>query len=184
LLDEAAESLAKDGLQFNREIDVGIMIEVPSAVIMADIMAKEVDFFSIGTNDLIQYSLAIDRGNRQVAHLYQPLDPAIIRMVKHVADIAKGCGIRVFMCGEMAGSPLYIPLLLGMGMDELSMNPQSIPFVKRAVRTLRLEDSRTFVEDALKQTTAKRVFELIKDAYGELLSEQPYTDAVPNNQAE
>jgi phosphoenolpyruvate-protein phosphotransferase (PTS system enzyme I) len=174
MLDEAAESLLKDGLPFNRDIEVGIMIEVPSAVIMADVMAKEVDFFSIGTNDLIQYSLAIDRGNKQVAHLYQPLDPAIIRMIKHVAAVAQESGIKIFMCGEMAGSPLHIPLLLGIGLDELSMNPPAIPAVKRIVRSLSLEDSRSFVTEALKQNTAKRVFELIRDTYGEFLPETNY----------
>ena len=182
MLDEAAESLHKDGLKFNRDIDVGIMIEVPSAVILADLMAKEVDFFSIGTNDLIQYALAIDRGNKQVAHLFQPLDPAIIRMVKHVSDVAKDTGIKVFMCGEMAGSPHHIPLLLGIGMDELSMNPQAIPVVKRTVRSLQISETHTFVEKVLKQTTARAVFNLIKEAYGELLSDQIYTDSGPNDQ--
>jgi len=182
MLDKAAESLQKDGLTFNRDIDVGIMIEVPSAVILADLMAKEVDFFSIGTNDLIQYALAIDRGNKQVAHLFQPLDPAIIRMVKHVADVAKDNGIKVFMCGEMAGSPHHIPLLLGIGMDELSMNPQSIPVVKRTVRSLQISETHTFVEEVLKQKTARAVFDLIKEAYGELLSDQIYTDSGPSDQ--
>jgi phosphotransferase system enzyme I (PtsI) len=105
MLDEAAESLEKDGLPYNRDIEIGAMIEVPSAVIMADLIAENVDFFSIGTNDLIQYSLAIDRGNEQVAHLFQPLDPAIIRMLQHVADVAREKEIKVFMCGEMAGTP-------------------------------------------------------------------------------
>ena len=98
ILNETADSLDKEGVEFNRDIEVGIMIEVPSAVIMADLMAKEVDFFSIGTNDLIQYSMAIDRENQQVAHLYQPLDPAIIRMVKHVADVAANSDTKLFMC--------------------------------------------------------------------------------------
>ncbi|UCE55835.1 MAG: phosphoenolpyruvate--protein phosphotransferase, partial [Desulfobacterales bacterium] len=175
MLDEAAESLQKDGLPFNRKIDVGIMIEVPSAVMTADLMAKEVDFFSIGTNDLIQYTLAIDRGNKQVAHLFQPLDPAILRMLKHVADVAKEKGIKVFMCGEMAGTPHHIPILLGMGMDELSMNPQSIPLVKRVIRSIKLEDTRPFVEDVLKQNTAKSAFELVRDTYGEILADHTYS---------
>jgi phosphotransferase system enzyme I (PtsI) len=131
ILDEAAQSLEKEGLPYKRDIEIGVMIEVPSAVIMADAIAEKVDFFSIGTNDLIQYSLAIDRGNEQVSHLYQPLDPAIIRMLKHVTDAAKEKEIKIFMCGEMAGTPHHIPLLLGIGMDELSMNPQTIPDIKR-----------------------------------------------------
>ena len=176
LLDEVAESLDKECVQFNRNIQIGAMIEVPSAVIMADALAENVDFFSVGTNDLIQYSLAIDRGNEQVAHLYQPLDPAIIRMLKHTADVAREKEIKIFICGEMAGTSHHIPLLLGIGMDELSMNPQSIPVVKRVIRSLRVEDTRSFVKEVLKQPTAKRTFELINDTYGSILSEQMYTE--------
>ena len=176
LLDEVAESLDKECVQFNRNIQIGAMIEVPSAVIMADALAENVDFFSVGTNDLIQYSLAIDRGNEQVAHMYQPLDPAIIRMLKHTADVAREKDIKIFICGEMAGTSHHIPLLLGIGMDELSMNPQSIPVVKRVIRSLRVEDTRSFVKEVLKQPTAKRTFELINDTYGSILSEQLYTE--------
>jgi phosphotransferase system enzyme I (PtsI) len=174
MLDEAAESLEKDGLPYNRNIEIGAMIEVPSAVIMADVIAENVDFFSIGTNDLIQYALAIDRGNEQVAHLFQPLDPAIIRMLKHAADVAREKDIKIFMCGEMAGTPHHIPLLLGIGMDELSMNPQTIPDIKRVIRSLNVADARSFIKEALKQTTARSTFELIKDAYGNILPEQFY----------
>ena len=176
ILDEAAESLEKDGLPYNRDIEIGAMIEVPSAVIMADVIADNVDFFSIGTNDLIQYALAIDRGNEQVAHLFQPLDPAIIRMLKHAADVAREKDIRIFMCGEMAGTPHHIPLLLGIGMDELSMNPQTIPDIKRVIRSLNVEDTRSFMKEVLKQNTAKSTFELIKDTYGSILSEQLYSE--------
>jgi phosphotransferase system enzyme I (PtsI) len=176
MLDEAAESLEKDGLPYNRDIEIGAMIEVPSAVIMADLIAENVDFFSIGTNDLIQYSLAIDRGNEQVAHLFQPLDPAIIRMLQHVADVAREKEIKVFMCGEMAGTPHHIPLLLGIGMDELSMNPQTIPDIKRVIRSLNVADTRSFMKDVLKQKTARSTFELIKEVYGSILSEQLYSE--------
>jgi phosphotransferase system enzyme I (PtsI) len=176
IFDEAAESLEKEGLPYKRDIEIGAMIEVPSAVIMADVIAESVDFFSIGTNDLIQYSLAIDRGNEQVAHLYQPLDPAIIRMLKHVADVAKEKEIKVFMCGEMAGTPHHIPLLLGIGMDELSMNPQTIPDIKRVIRSLNVADTRSFMNEVLKQTTAKSTFELIKATYGSILAKQTYTE--------
>ena len=176
ILDEAAESLEREGLPYKRDIEIGAMIEVPSAVIMADVIAENVDFFSIGTNDLIQYTLAIDRGNEQVAHLYQPLDPAIIRMLKHVADVAKEKEIKIFMCGEMAGTPHHIPILLGIGMDELSTNPQTIPDIKRVIRSLNVEDTRSFLKDVLKQTTARSTFELIKATYGSILAEQTYTD--------
>ncbi len=174
ILDEAAQSLEKEGLPYKRDIEVGVMIEVPSAVIMADVIAENVDFFSIGTNDLIQYTLAIDRGNEQVSHLYQPLDPAIIRMLKHVADVAREKEIKVFMCGEMAGTPHHIPLLLGLGMEELSMNPQTIPDIKRVIRSLNVEDARSFLQDVLKQKTARNTFELIKATYGSILAEQTY----------
>jgi len=176
ILDEAAESLEREGLPYKRDIEIGALIEVPSAVIMADVIAENVDFFSIGTNDLIQYTLAIDRGNEQVAHLYQPLDPAIIRMLKHVADVAKEKEIKIFMCGEMAGTPHHIPILLGIGMDELSTNPQTIPDIKRVIRSLNVEDTRSFLKEVLKQTTARSTFELIKASYGSILAEQTYTD--------
>ena len=147
-----------------------------------DHIAKEVDFFSIGTNDLIQYALAIDRGNKQVAHLYQPLDPAILRMIKRVADVSKEKGIKVFMCGEMAGTPHHIPILVGMGIDELSMNPQSIPVVKRVIRSISLEDARKLVDGALKQTTAKNVFELVRDTFGDTLADHTYSGNFKLNQ--
>ncbi len=176
MLDEAAESLEKDGLSYNRDIEIGAMIEVPSAVIMADVIAENVDFFSIGTNDLIQYTLAIDRGNEEVAHLFQPLDPAIIRMLKHIADVAREKAIKIFMCGEMAGTPHHIPLLLGIGMDELSMNPQTIPDIKRVIRALNVAETRSFLNEVLTQTTAKSTFELIKATYGSILSEHMYSE--------
>ncbi len=170
VLDEAADCLDKEGVTFNRDIKVGIMIEVPSAVIMADLMAKEVDFFSIGTNDLIQYSMAIDRGNRHVAHLFQPLDPSILRMIHHVADVAKEKRIKIFMCGEMAGYPIHIPILLGMGIDELSMNPQAIPAVKSVIRSLKVKDTKLLTKDLIKQTSATKVFEILRDTYGNILT--------------
>jgi len=168
LLNRAAESLEKAGIPFRPNIEVGAMIEVPSAVIMADILAKEVDFFSIGTNDLIQYSLAIDRVNKQVAHLYQPLHPAVLRMVRRVVEAAKEAGIQVYMCGEMAGDPVNLPVLLGMELDAISMNPISIPALKMLVRMLSLKESKLFLEEALKQPTTTEVVKLVQDTYGPL----------------
>lgn len=176
ILNEVAEALEKEGIPFNPNIETGIMIEVPSAVVMADAMAKEVDFFSIGTNDLIQYSLAIDRGNKQVAYLYNPLHPAIITMIKHTADAAKNNGIKIFMCGEMAGELIHIPILLGLGLDELSMNPQSIPTVKSMIRSLDIEDSKMFINKILKQNTASDIMKLVNDTYGSLISDKIYKE--------
>ena len=173
-MDQAAESLEKEGLVYKREIDIGIMIEVPSAVVLADLLADKADFFSIGTNDLIQYALAIDRGNRLVAHLYQPLDPAVIRLIKQVADVAKDKGIEVYMCGEMAATAHHIPLLLGLGLHELSMNPQSIPHIKRVIRSLSLGDAQSFVQETLKKRTARGVFGLVKEAYADILADRAY----------
>lgn len=173
-LDEAAESLEKDGLPYKREIEIGIMMEVPSAVVLADWLADKVDFFSIGTNDLIQYALAIDRGNRNVAHLYQPLDPAVLRLIKRVADVSREKGIEVFICGEMAATARHIPLLLGLGMDELSMNPQSMPRAKRVIRSLSVSDARSFAREALKKKTARGVFEMIQATYGDIIAELEY----------
>ncbi|HEA66861.1 MAG TPA: phosphoenolpyruvate--protein phosphotransferase [Desulfobacterales bacterium] len=176
ILNQAADSLEKEGVAFDRDIEIGILIEVPSAVVMADVMAKEVDFFSIGTNDLIQYSFAIDRENRHVSHLYRPLHPAIIRMIKQVSDVADDNGIKTFMCGEMAGDPLHIPILLGLGMDELSMNPQAIPAVKRMIRSLSIQDNQMFIKKVLKQTSAADTMKLVQDAYGDILSEKVFVE--------
>ncbi len=174
-LKDAEVSLEKEGIKFDENIEIGIMIEVPSAVILADVMAKDVDFFSIGTNDLVQFSLAVDRGNRQVAHLYHTLHPAVIRMIKSVADAAKDNNIKVFMCGEMAGDPVNVPILLGLGMDRLSMNPQSIPAVKRMIRSLKVKDTKPFLKEVLKKTSTKCISDLVMDTYGGIVSEQGYS---------
>ncbi len=170
LLEEAADSLEKDGKTYNRNIEVGVMIEVPSAVVMADQLAKMCDFFSIGTNDLIQYTLAIDRGNRNVAYLYDPLNPAILRMLKHVADEARKADIRIAMCGEMAGEPVHVPFLLGLGITEWSMNPHAIPVVKRMVRRLSTIDARRFVEEIIDLNDAEEINRRADERYGLILS--------------
>ena len=170
ILAEVAQSLDKDGLPYNKKTTIGVMIEVPSAAIMADAMAKEVDFFSIGTNDLIQYTMAIDRGNPSVAHLYNALHPAVIRLLKLVADAGRLNDVPVFMCGEMASDPLFIPILLGMGLKELSTNPQSIPMVKNAIRTLDIVETHDFVAKVLKLTTTEQIEELVHKTYGDLLN--------------
>jgi phosphotransferase system enzyme I (PtsI) len=176
MLNEAADSLDKEGVIFNENIEVGIMIEVPSAAILADVMAKEVDFFSIGTNDLIQYTLAVDRGNAQVAHLYQPLHPAVIRMIKHVADVARDHDVKISMCGEMSGDPVNMPILLGLGINRFSTNPQSIPTTKSIIRMLNVEDAELFINEVLKETTETGVMELVLSTYGSILFEIGYNE--------
>jgi phosphoenolpyruvate-protein phosphotransferase (PTS system enzyme I) len=170
ILAETEASLEKDGLPYDKNIQIGIMIEVPSAAIMADAMAKEVDFFSIGTNDLIQYTMAIDRGNRHVAHLYNPLTPSVIHLLKRVADAGKANNIPVFICGEMAGEPLCTPILLGMGLTELSVNSQAIPVIKDIIRALDDKACHEFIKSVLQQTTTEQIEALVHDTYGDLLN--------------
>ena len=171
---EAAAGLEKEGAVHNAGVAVGIMIEVPSAVVLADYLAEEADFFSIGTNDLIQYSLAIDRGNQEVAHLFNPLHPALLRMIRQVTETARAHGIETYMCGEMAADPVHVPILLALGLDELSMNPQSIPAVKRVIRSLSAEKCKPFLELALQQRTAQDVMNLLRRTYGEIFAENLY----------
>jgi phosphotransferase system enzyme I (PtsI) len=157
LLQEAQEELQREGHLFNPQILVGAMIEVPAAVTLASLLAREADFFSIGTNDLIQYALAIDRGNKQVAALYQPLHPAVIRMILQVVEASRTRGIPVAVCGEMAGDPLYLPILLGLGVDELSMNHMSIPMVKRVIRLINYTEAQEMARQALDMVTVDEI---------------------------
>ena len=154
VVEECKRELVKEGVPINDEIEVGIMIEVPSAALTADVLARECDFFSIGTNDLIQYSIAIDRANEEVAYLYNPLHPAVLRSIKMIVEAAHANRVRVGVCGEMAGEPLYGLMLLGLGVDELSMNPISIPAVKKIVRNSRLCESLEIARKALEFKTS------------------------------
>ena len=154
--------LKKAGIAFNPTVQIGIMIEIPSAATIADLLAREVDFFSIGTNDLIQYTLAIDRVNEHVSYLYNPLHPAVIRLIKMVVDSAHSNGIEVVMCGEMAGEPLYLPILLGLGIDELSMNPLCILKVKKTLRSISYRQSRDFVKTIDHFKTAEEIEQFMK----------------------
>jgi phosphotransferase system enzyme I (PtsI) len=157
LLESVKGELTREDIPFDRKLPVGAMIEVPAAVTLADLLTQEADFFSIGTNDLIQYALAIDRSNKSVADMYEPLHPAVMRMVRDVVQVSRKAGIRVAMCGEMAGDPLYIPVLLGLGVDELSMNPTSIPVVKRVIRMTSLGEARKIARQALALATVEEV---------------------------
>ena len=162
LLEEAKAELVAEGIPFNAAIPVGIMIETPSAALIAGLLAREVDFFSVGTNDLIQYCLAVDRGNEHVAYLYEPLHPAILRALKMICDAGREAGIEVGMCGEMAADPLYSLVLLGLGFDELSMNAPGIPRVKRILRQLRRSEGVVLLDEIFGFATAREVAEYLE----------------------
>ncbi len=173
VLAECKKELSSSKIEIGKEIEVGAMIEIPSAAISADVLAREADFFSIGTNDLIQYALAVDRVNEKIAHLYEPTHPAVLRLLKMIADAAHANNIWVGVCGEMAGDVALIPLLLGLGMDELSAGPSLVPRVKRAVQSLAIPECRELVEVALTLDTGSEIlahcFELATTRYGDLL---------------
>ncbi|MBN1635696.1 MAG: phosphoenolpyruvate--protein phosphotransferase [Deltaproteobacteria bacterium] len=157
ILEETKHDLKREGIAFDENIPVGIMIEIPSAAIIADLLAKEVDFFSIGTNDLIQYTLAIDRGNEYVNYLYDPLHPAVLRLIKNTIDAAHNAGIEVAMCGEMAGREIYTPILLGMGIDCLSTNAFAISHVKEMTRKINIKKCQSIVEHIFDMKTAAEI---------------------------
>ena len=154
VLEQVQNRLTHEGVAFDRGMQVGIMIEVPSAAVMADVLAPAVDFFSIGTNDLIQYTMACDRGNEKVAYLYDPLHPAVLRLIKGVIKAAHAHEKWVGMCGEMAGDLEAIPLLLGLGLDEFSMNAPVIPAAKELIRSLSLRQAQEIAEKTLTMSTA------------------------------
>ncbi|NOY54039.1 MAG: phosphoenolpyruvate--protein phosphotransferase [Deltaproteobacteria bacterium] len=167
------EDLRREGVLFQEEIPLGVMIEVPSAAIAIDLIVNEVDFVSIGTNDLIQYSLAIDRVNEHVAYLYEPLHPAIIRMIKHVMTVAREANIPAAMCGEVAGDPLYAAALLGLGLQTFSMNPVAVPRVKRILRQVTLKDSRKLAREILNLATAREIEEWTKERMQSMFPDEP-----------
>ncbi len=157
LLKKVAEELRANGHEIPSEIKLGIMVEIPSVALLADRFAKEVDFFSIGSNDLVQYTLAVDRTNSKVSHLYQPTNPAVIKLIKHVVEVAEREKIGISLCGEMAGDSRYTTLLLGLGLKELSMNAVLIPTVKEIVRTLSLKDIKQKIKPVLELDTAEEI---------------------------
>lgn len=163
ILAELKDDLAREGIPAGRDLPVGVMIEVPSAVVIAEELAAEADFFSIGTNDLIQYALAIDRINERVSYLYEPLHPAVLRLIRQVVEAGHRAGIPVAMCGEMAGDPLYTLILLGFGLDELSMNPLAIPRVKRIIRASTRKESRKLLKRILTFSSAAEIRSHVED---------------------
>jgi phosphotransferase system enzyme I (PtsI) len=160
---EVQEEMHAEGVCFREDMPMGIMIEVPSAVITADFLAREVDFFSIGTNDLIQYSLGIDRTNKDVSYLYQPLHPAIVRSIKWVVDSAHRAGIEVCLCGELAADPFCIPVLMGMQVDSISLGPQSIPGIKRIVRQASMEECNALLKQVMASHSVARNNKLVRE---------------------
>ncbi len=168
--DAVMEELEDEGLEFRRDAPLGVMIEVPSAALTAEILAREVDFLSVGTNDLIQYSLAVDRNNEHVADLYQPGHPAILRMLRTVIDASREAGIEVSLCGEMAADPRYAPLLVGMGLRHLSVTSRSVPALKTRLRELAVSDLEELAARCLAASTGPEVEELLGSGLQSLLS--------------
>ncbi|NLZ68950.1 MAG: phosphoenolpyruvate--protein phosphotransferase [Spirochaetales bacterium] len=163
LLEEVKQELRRKMIPFDEQIPVGIMIEVPSAALCSDALAKKVDFFSVGTNDLIQYTLAVDRGNEKIAYLYNPLHPGVLQLLKLVADNAHKNNIKVGMCGEMASVELFTPLLIGLGFDELSMNSQSISKVRHVVRSISYSESKDLADKLLAMTKSVEIETYLKE---------------------
>ncbi|WP_069651047.1 phosphoenolpyruvate--protein phosphotransferase [Caloranaerobacter ferrireducens] len=163
ILEEVKEDLRKENIKFNEEIEVGMMIEIPSAAIMSDILAKEVDFFSIGTNDLIQYITAVDRGNRKISYLYSQYHPALLRLIKQVIDNGHKEGIWIGMCGEAAGDPKLIPILIGMGLDEFSMSPISILRARWIITNIEQKKMKKLAQHVLNLPTAEEVEKFIDE---------------------
>jgi phosphoenolpyruvate-protein phosphotransferase (PTS system enzyme I) len=158
MLEECRAELRARGQPFDEAMEVGAMIEIPSAAATVDLLEKQCDFFSVGTNDLIQYMLAIDRGNDRIAHLYEPAHPAVLRTLKRIVDDAHRLKLTVGVCGEMAGDPVYAALLLGIGADSLSMSPPLLPAVKYLVRAMKMSDAQALAAEALSMTSAKEIY--------------------------
>lgn len=163
IIEEVKGELKAEGQEFDPQLKLGILVEVPSAVAIADMLAKEVDFFSIGTNDLIQYALAIDRVNEQVNYLYDTLHPAVLRLIREVTNAGQAGGVCVSMCGEMAGDPVNVPILVGLGINELSMNALSIPMVKKLIRSMRMDQCLELTRKAFQMSDAREIRALIED---------------------
>ncbi|MFP5264876.1 MAG: phosphoenolpyruvate--protein phosphotransferase [Blastocatellia bacterium] len=161
IITEVKHEMAEAGVEHNARLPIGVMIEVPAAAMMADLFAREADFLSVGTNDLTQYILAVDRANENVAHLYQPLHPAILRTISYLVRAAEAAGVPLELCGEMAANPVQAIALIGLGMRTLSLVPASIPLVKNAVRSIELQRVQSLMEDAMKLASSVEVEELL-----------------------
>lgn len=157
IVDQVKQELRTEGITFNDQVAVGCMIEIPSAALTSDVLARKVEFFSIGTNDLIQYTIAVDRGNQRTAYLYEPFHPAVLRLIRTTVENAHAVGIPVAMCGEMAGDPLATVILLGLGLDELSMNAFSIPAVKKIIRSVSMAEAEELVGTVMEMRSGKEI---------------------------
>ncbi|HEY8240860.1 MAG TPA: putative PEP-binding protein, partial [Kiritimatiellia bacterium] len=157
--EECKQELRSRGQSFNENIEVGIMVEVPSAALTANLIAPHVSFFSLGTNDLVQYTIAVDRVNERIAYLYEPTHPAIIRLIKQTIDVGHEHGIWTGICGEMAASPLMVPLLIGLGVDEFSVTPSAVPLVKDVLRKIRYSEAEALARVVLQSESASDVLE-------------------------
>ena len=174
VVEEVRGELRRRRIPFDKEMPIGIMIEIPAAAIVSDLLAREVGFFSIGTNDLIQYSLAIDRVNEHVSYLYEPLHPAILRMIRRVVEAGHDAGIPVAMCGEMAGEPIFSYALLGLGLDELSMSAAGIPRVKRILRKSVAYEAKEFAGSLLLHSTAAEISRALRKKIEDLFPEERF----------
>ena len=161
------KSLKDDGFKINEDVPVGMMMEVPSAVLAADAFAEKVAFFSIGSNDLIQYTMAMDRGNERVAYLYQPFNPAILRLLKMVIDAGKKHDISVSVCGEIAADPLCAIVLLGMEIDELSMSSQSISVIKKVIRNVMFDEAKETVAEIMGMDNGTKIYNYLRTKYND-----------------
>ncbi|WAX70466.1 phosphoenolpyruvate-protein phosphotransferase PtsI [Gallibacterium anatis] len=167
VLETLKQQLREEGKAFDENIQVGVMVETPSAAVNAKFLAKEVDFFSIGTNDLTQYTLAVDRGNELISHLYNPLTPSVLSLIKHVIDASHAEGKWTGMCGELAGDEKATILLLGMGLDEFSMSAISVPKIKKLIRNVNYQDAQDLAKEVLQQPTAEDIEQLIANFLAE-----------------
>ena len=165
VLNEVKTELDKDGIAYNPQLEIGCMIEVPSAVVMAEELAREVDFFSIGTNDLIQFTLAVDRANEKIAELFEPNSPAVWRQIKSVIEVARKHGIQACVCGEMAGNPMAAIVLIGMGIDELSMGPGMLLEMKKMIRSISFDEARICSEEITQLTTAEEINDYLLEKF-------------------
>jgi phosphotransferase system enzyme I (PtsI) len=171
LLEEAARDLERRGAEFRRDVPMGVMIETPAAAVAADTLAAHVAFFSIGTNDLVQYTLAVDRGNANLASRFTPLHPAVLRLIRRTVEIGRESGLDVTVCGEMASQPLMVFALLGLGVRQLSVAPRSVPLVKRIVRCVSIEAAESATRAALDAPTARQAEQVLSERLRRLVGD-------------